>query len=53
MGSTLFEDLGAVPKRAILDALDRTIAGAIGAKIWKSPAARHDTTAERHQVPAR
>ena len=32
-----------MPKRAILDALDRAMAGAAGAKIWKPPAAvRHD-----------
>ena len=43
VGSRWFEDLGAMPKRAILDALDRTMAGAVGAGIWKPPAAaRHD-----------
>lgn len=43
VGSRWFEDLGAMPKQAILDALDRTMAGAAGAWIWKPPAAaRHD-----------
>ncbi len=43
VGSRWFEDLGAMPKQAILDALDRTIAGAVGARVWKPPAAaRHD-----------
>ncbi len=43
VGSRWFEDLGAMPKRTILDALDRTMAGAVGAGIWKPPAAaRHD-----------
>ena len=43
VGSKWFEDLGAMPKRAILNALDRTMAGAAGAEIWKPPAAvRHD-----------
>ena len=43
VGSKWFEDLGAMPKRAILDALGRTIAGAVGPGIWKPPtAARHD-----------
>ena len=42
VGSRWFEDLGAMPKRTILDALDRTIAGAAGARIWKPPqASRH------------
>ena len=39
VGSKWLEDLGAMPKRAILDALDRTMAGAAGAGIWKPPAA--------------
>ena len=39
VGSRWFEDLGAMPKRTILDALDRTMAGAVGAAIWKPPAA--------------
>ena len=43
VGSRWFEDLGAMPKRTILDALDRATAGAVGAGIWKPPAAaRHD-----------
>ena len=43
VGSRWFEGLGAMPKRTILDALDRTIAGAVGAATWKAPAtARHD-----------
>ena len=43
VGSRWFEDLGNIPKRVILDALDRTIAGAVGAAIWKPPAtARRD-----------
>ena len=43
VGSRWFEDLGNMPKRAILDALDHAIAGAAGAGIWKPPAAaRHD-----------
>ena len=43
VGSRWFEDLGAMPKRAILAALDRTMAGAAGAEIWKPPATvRHD-----------
>lgn len=43
VGSRWFEDLGKLPKRVILDALDRTIAGAVGAAIWKPPAtARRD-----------
>ena len=33
VGSRWFEDLGAMPKQAILDALDRTIAGAVGARV--------------------
>ena len=42
VGSKWFEHLGAMPKRAILDALGRTMAGAGGAGIWKPPAtARH------------
>ena len=39
VGSKWFEYLGAMPKRAILDALDRTMAGTVGAYIWKPPAA--------------
>ena len=43
VGSKWFENLGNMPKRAILDALDRTMAGAVSADIWKPPAAaRHD-----------
>ena len=43
VGSRWFEDLGAMPKRTILDALDRTMAGAVGAGIWiPAAAARHD-----------
>lgn len=43
VGSKWFEDLGATPKRAILDSPGRTMAGAVGAGIWKPPAAaRHD-----------
>ena len=43
VGSRWFEDLGAMPKRAILDALGRTMAGAVGDSIWKpTAAARHD-----------
>jgi hypothetical protein len=43
VGSRWFENLGNMPKRAILDALDCTVAGAVGAGIWKPPdAARHD-----------
>ena len=38
-GSKWFEDLGAMPKRAILDALNRTMAGTVAAGIWKPPAA--------------
>ena len=41
VGSRWFEDLGAMPKRAILDALGRTMAGAGGGGIWKPPAAAH------------
>ncbi len=41
VGSRWFEDLGAMPKRTILDALGRTMAGAAGAEIWKPPAAAH------------
>ena len=41
VGSRWFEDLGAMPKRTILDALGRTMAGAVGAGIWKPPAAAH------------
>ena len=51
VGSRWFEDLGAMPKQAILDALGRTMAGAVGAGIWKPPAtARHDRRAQN--VPA-
>ena len=39
VGSKWFEDLGNMPKRTVLDALDRTMAGAVGAGIWKPPAA--------------
>ena len=39
VGSRWFEDLGAMPEQAILDALDRTMAGTVGAYIWKPPAA--------------
>ena len=39
VGSKWFEDLGTMPKRAILDALNRTMAGAVGAGICKPPAA--------------
>ena len=43
VGSRWFEDLGNMPKRAILDALDHAMAGAAGARVWKPPAAaRHD-----------
>ena len=43
VGSRWFEDLGAMPKLAILDALDRTMSGAAGAGLRKHPAAaRHD-----------
>ena len=43
VGSKWFEDLGAMPKRDILDAPGRTMAGAVGAGIWKPPAtARQD-----------
>ena len=43
VGSSWFEDLGNMPKGAILDVLDRTVAGAVGGDIWKPPAAaRHD-----------
>ena len=43
VGSRWFEDLGNMPKRVILDALDRTMAGAVGAGVRKPPAvARHD-----------
>ena len=34
VGSKWFEDLGNAPKAAVVDALDRTIAGAVGAEIW-------------------
>ena len=39
LGSSWFDDLGAMPEQAILDALDRTMAGTVGAYIWKPPAA--------------
>ena len=39
VGSRWFEHLGAMPEQAILDALDRTMAGTVGAHIWKPPAA--------------
>ena len=39
VGSRWFKDLGAMPEQAILDALDRTMAGTVGAYIWKPPAA--------------
>ena len=43
VGSRWFEDLGNMPKRVILDVLDRTIAGVVGPAIWKPPAtARRD-----------
>ena len=43
VGSRWFEDLGTMPKRAILDALGRTMAGAVGDSTWKpTAAARHD-----------
>ena len=43
VGSKWFEDLGAMPKRDILDAPGRTMAGAVGAGIWKPPTtARQD-----------
>ena len=38
-GIEWFDDLGAMPEQAILDALDRTMAGTVGAYIWKPPAA--------------